>query len=450
MEGVDEKSDDQRTLAVDPEALCEDVSAVAGGVPKERVYFPGLDGLRAVAIAMVYGFHDRHLDLLSYLVGWVKLPLILLGDPLLAAVGLPAITFRAEALLTQPFRTNGWIGVQLFFVLSGFLITTLLLHEHERFGRVDLQAFWVRRALRIWPLYYLIVAIGFGLLPRFDVGTTAGTWRSVYGVHLPAFLGFLGNWSMILRGPPPSDSLTVLWSVCVEEQFYLFVPLLVALVGPRWRVPVVAALIAFVVTNRYKMARSGIESVALSYNLLANFDTLLAGVLLALVDRRWPVIGRFTWLWRLLLLAGGVVIAAVPLGQGGPWRVAFDRVLIWAWAVAFVVLGAAPRDRWTAALRRPSVVWLGKISYGLYLIHEIAIGLVVALGVGLPSFAEKRFVLALVGPIVTIALATASYYGLERPFLRLKRRWTRVPSRPIDAMDERESNARTGSAHLFL
>ncbi len=85
----------------------------------------------------------------------------------------------------------------------------------------------------------------------------------------------------------------MLWSVCVEVQFYLFVPLLVApLVGPRWRVPVVAALIAMVVAGRYIMAASGVEGVALVYNSLANFDALLAGVFLALVDRRSPVIGR--------------------------------------------------------------------------------------------------------------------------------------------------------------
>jgi peptidoglycan/LPS O-acetylase OafA/YrhL len=424
-----------------PEARIEDVSPVAGKVAEERVYFPGLDGVRAVAIAMVYGFHDRRNNLLSYLVGWAKLPVVLVVDPLLAAVGLPAISSGAEDLLTRPFRTNGWIGVQVFFVLSGFLITTLLLCEHERFARVDLRAFWVRRALRIWPLYYFVVAIGFGLIPMLGAGTAPGTWRSLYGDHLPAFLCFLGNWSMILRGPPPSDSITVLWSVCVEEQFYVFVPLLIALVGPRWRVPVVAALIALVVAGRYIMAASGVEGVALVYNSLANFDALLAGVLLALVDRRSPVIGRRTWLWRLLFVAGGIVIAAVPLGQGGPWRVAFDRVLIWAWAVAFVVLAAAPREPWTAVLRRPSVVWLGRISYGLYMFHEIAIGLVRWLGAGIPSFTGREFVLAVLRPAVTIALAAASYYGLERPFLRFKRRWTRVPSKPIDASDESRGNA---------
>ena len=161
-----------------PEARFEDVTPEANELAEERVYFPGLDGLRAVAIAMVYGFHERRLNLLSYLVGWARLPIVLVVDPLLAAVGLPAISYGIEDLLTRPFRTNGWIGVQVFFVLSGFLITTLLLREQERFARVDLGAFWVRRALRIWPLYYLVVAIGFGLIPWLSVRIVPGTWRS--------------------------------------------------------------------------------------------------------------------------------------------------------------------------------------------------------------------------------------------------------------------------------
>src|SRR5262249_28610926 len=151
------------------------------------------DGLRAVAIALVYGFHDQGGDLLAYLASWVEIALLLLIDLPLEAVGLPTVSFRAKALLTRPFYEDGWVGVQVFFVLSGFLITTLLLRERERFGRIDLRAFWVRRALRIWPLYYLIVAIGFGIIPRIE-----GAYHTEFGPlqaaeSLPPFLVFLGN-----------------------------------------------------------------------------------------------------------------------------------------------------------------------------------------------------------------------------------------------------------------
>ncbi len=223
-----------------------------------RVYYPGLDGLRAFAIAMVYAFHDHDLDLLGYLTAWVEVPLALAVDPLVEALGLPSVSLWARVLPHRLFRSNGWAGVQVFFVLSGFLITTLLLRERGRFGRVDLRAFWVRRALRIWPLYYLVVAIGFGIYPWLGSGTTPTAWRASYGGQLPAFLGFLGNWSMIQRGQMP-DPISVLWSVCVEEQFYLFVPLLVGFLVPRWRVLALAALIGASVVGRYPQVETPVD-----------------------------------------------------------------------------------------------------------------------------------------------------------------------------------------------
>ena len=392
---------------------------------EERVYFPGLDGLRALAIAMVYLFHDTELDLLWCLTSWVSVPLAMLADPLLAMLGLPEISLRVQAALTRPFRANGWVGVQVFFALSGFLITTLLLRERERFVRVDLRAFWVRRALRIWPLYYLIVAVGFVAIPwaRGGMSQPAGLW---------AYLGFLANWWMIAWSPPPFDALSVLWSVCVEEQFYLFVPLLVAWVAPRSRVPVVLALMASAVACRYWLARSGIGGVTLRYNSLANLDTLLSGVLLALVLRERPAIARFVWPWRVIVAAGCVGLASTPVCRGGPGRVAFDEVLVWVWATALIVLASRPSERWTSVFRRPTIVWLGRISYGLYLFHEIALGVVPWVGDRLPDFSDKSTVLAFLAPLATVAMAAASYYGFERPFLRLKRVWTRVPSRPVD------------------
>lgn len=181
-----------------------------------RFYYPGLDGIRALAFAMVYGFHAHQFDPSAYLAGWFELPMIWLLDPLVEGLGGPTVSFRLKYWLVRPFQPNGWAGVQVFFVLSGFLITTLLLREKERYGRVDLRAFWVRRALRIWPLYYLVVAIGFGLLPQLGGGTSATAWRERYGAQLPAFLVFLGNWSIIKFGQLP-DQVSILWSVCVEE-----------------------------------------------------------------------------------------------------------------------------------------------------------------------------------------------------------------------------------------
>ena len=108
----------------------------------ERIYFPELDGMRFIAFMMVYLFHG--------------------GVP----QGIMARLIGSRAALA--LRVNGGFGVQLFFILSGYLIATLLLREEARYGRIALRAFWVRRILRIWPLYYLVVAIGFGLIPLLE------------------------------------------------------------------------------------------------------------------------------------------------------------------------------------------------------------------------------------------------------------------------------------------
>ena len=125
------------TLAVDGSA-----ASGAAEVPRllkgDRVYFPELDGMRFIAFLLVYCFHG----------------------------GVPPLVFAhlVGSTVANALRSNGGYGVQLFFILSGYLITTLLLREEARYGRIALRAFWIRRILRIWPLYYLIVFIGFFVL----------------------------------------------------------------------------------------------------------------------------------------------------------------------------------------------------------------------------------------------------------------------------------------------
>src|SRR5271166_2634239 len=228
----------------------------SAGAPAERVYFPELDGLRFVAFMMVYLFH-----------GGVPPGLLarLVGSPVAAV-----------------FRDNGGYGVQLFFILSGYLIVALLLREEARYGRIDLRAFWVRRILRIWPLYYLVLLIGFGLIPALQGDIRTPAYGEMLRKHLAPFLAFLGNWSMALIGPLP-DWLSVLWSVCVEEQFYLLVPLLVAWTAPRHRRPLVSVLILISIAVRWQCARRSESQLLIVFNTFAQFDTLLSGVLLAML-----------------------------------------------------------------------------------------------------------------------------------------------------------------------
>jgi peptidoglycan/LPS O-acetylase OafA/YrhL len=373
-----------------------------------RIYFPELDGLRFIAFLMVFLFHGG-------------LPEPMVGQ----AIGRTA----ARAL-----RENGGYGVQLFFILSGYLITTLLLREESRYGRVALRAFWIRRILRIWPLYYLVILIGFFLIPGLDGQFGTSEHRQLLRHHLLPFLGFAGNWSMALIGPAP-DWLSVLWSVCVEEQFYLVVPLFIALIAPQFRRPMVLALIVGAIAVRGWCARHSGSQLLIVYNSFAQFDTLLSGVLLAMLlgwDRDRPVLTRWVrWLQWPLYLAFGWIMTWPHLGHGTEAHRTWDFVWVWLCGVGIVVVAVWGKGWLRAALSYSRIVWLGKISYGLYMYHEFALWARGRLLAQLPWFANKEELLSLGALAMTIALAAASYHGYERRFLRLKRAWTRVPSRPV-------------------
>ena len=396
---------------VAPAATVEPTEPAAPAAPTEsgeRIYFPELDGLRFIAFLMVFLFHGGLPE------GLVR-----------QAIGRTA----ARAL-----RENGGYGVQLFFILSGYLITTLLLREEARYGRVALRAFWIRRILRIWPLYYLLILIGFFVIPGLDgqIGTTAH--RELLQIHLLPFLGFLGNWSMALVRPAP-DWLSVLWSVCVEEQFYLVVPLFIALVAPRFRRPLVLAMIAGAIAVRGWYAVHSGSQLMIVFNTFAQFDTLLSGVFLAMVlgwDRDRPVLTRLLrWLQWPLYIVFGWILTWPHLGHGTPWHRTFDFVWVWLCGVGIVVVAVWGKGWLRAALSYSRLVWLGKISYGLYMYHEVALWARERLSSRLGWFPNKEELLSLAALGLTIALAAASYHYYELRFLQLKRAWTRVPSRPV-------------------
>jgi peptidoglycan/LPS O-acetylase OafA/YrhL len=396
--------------------MSETATAVAPPSPSpatsetgERFYFPELDGLRFIAFMMVYLFHRGVPEgVLTRLVG-----------------------FR----LFVVFRDNGGYGVQLFFILSGYLITALLLREEARYGRIALRAFWVRRILRIWPLYYLVVLIGFFLLPAIDGHWGTRGYSETLRIHLLPFVCFLGNWSMALVSPIAYDWLSVLWSVCVEEQFYIIVPLLLAFCPSRRRPPLVVLLIIGSIAVRWICAYRNESQLMIVFNTFAQFDTLLSGVLLALLlgwkgDR--PILTKWLrWLQWPLYVVIGWVFSQPHLGQGTPFHRTWDFVWVWLCGLGVVIVAVWGQGWLRAALSYSRIAWLGKISYGLYMYHEVALWARAKLYDPFNWFPNDVELYAIGAFALTIGLAAASYYGYERRFLELKRRWTRIPSRPV-------------------
>jgi peptidoglycan/LPS O-acetylase OafA/YrhL len=378
-------------------------------VKEERVYFPELDGMRFIAFLLVYLFHG--------------------GVPPLVLAQL--VSSKAANAL----RSNGGYGVQLFFILSGYLITTLLLREEVRYGRIALRAFWVRRILRIWPLYYLIVLIGFFVLLPAEMTYRSPGYLSTLKTHLLPFLLFLGNWSMALISPIPSDALSVLWSVCVEEQFYLIVPLLIALVVPRYRAVLVGLLMVGSIAVRWACALRSGSQLLIVFNTFAQFDTLLSGVMLALLmgwDRERPKLARWLfWLQWPIYGASVWLLSQTSLGHGSVWHRTWDFAWVWMCGVGIVVVAVWGKGWLRAALSYSRIVWLGKISYGLYMYHEIALWVRKTYMYKLPWIPNQEEVFAIASFALVIAMAAASYYWYERRFLVWKSAWTRVPSRPV-------------------
>jgi peptidoglycan/LPS O-acetylase OafA/YrhL len=371
-------------------------------VGKSAFYRPELDVLRFFAFFAVFLFHfSRPVDM------YVQ-------------HGVP----RLIATAWNSLMTAGVFGVDLFFVLSAYLITELLLREKDVYGRLDVRSFYVRRMLRIWPLYFFY--IGLALIPAFNPNH-GFTWR-----YAAAFVLLAGNWSIVAYGWPFHSIIGPLWTVSIEEQFYLLWPPLVRTLS-RNRIAL-AAIGMLVVSNATRVAMVAVHGGTNSVwcNTLARLDPIAAGILVAFALRgSIPNLGLGT---RMGLLCCGILPLALVANY---WRIHEPDTLEWIpTLMGFPVVAVSCTLIMLAALglsaRLPrSLLYLGKISYGLYVYH--ALGNVLSNMVVPPmraTFLElaMRPALALA---ITILLAAVSYAVLEKPFLKLKRRFAHIDSRPV-------------------
>ena len=328
------------------------------------------------------------------------------------------------------FGTAGTFGVDLFFTLSGYLITRLLLRERETTGSINLRAFYTRRILRIWPLYFFYLASVF-LLSRL-VPSVAFPADPVCLLSLGCFLF---NFSPCIGTMTFAEHL---WSISLEEQFYLFWSLTIRKIPTRriYLAPIVMLVTATIA--RLSFFRFG---VPISTNSFSRLDPIAAGILLAVLPEISPrPAGR-----ALLVLAGiaswwvAAYWCGLPLQQSAAGvLIGYPMVALGSGAFLLATLGAGRRSAGTRL--RQTLIYLGKISYGLYVYNLVA-----RLGAqtltqrlvpprlfapGWPLWIVVSFYLgAAFG--VNVLLAAVSYRWLEAPFLRLKGRFTAVPSRAV-------------------
>jgi peptidoglycan/LPS O-acetylase OafA/YrhL len=306
-------------------------------------------------------------------------------------------------------------GVMIFFVLSGFLITWLLLKENERYGTISLAAFYKRRTLRIFPAFYIYWLIMVALL--------VATGRSVLWRHAWSSLFYVSNYYSAINGDP-NNGFSHTWSLATEEQFYLLWPFVFLMLrGNLKRMTVFLAAVNGAVWI-HRAILCFVFHVDQAY-IYASFDTrldeLMAGCLVAVLLKRRVLSG----LWRaisasaLLPLATlGVLAVSIYAGElyivryRDVFGFAIEPLLVVILVVQMISFSSTGLWKWT---EWSAVKFLGRISYSLYLYQQLTLH---AVKKALGAYPE---VFQLAGALlVTILLATISYYVIERPFLKLK------------------------------
>jgi peptidoglycan/LPS O-acetylase OafA/YrhL len=374
----------------------------------DRFYKPELDVLRLCAFLFVFFVH--RLDLAPI-------------DP-------------TEYYWAHHISLVGNYGVPLFFFLSAFLITELLNREQQIFGSINVKSFYIRRILRIWPLYFTFF---FGIVLLTSTTTIFG--RTIPTDAQLAFTLFSGNW-YITFNQWQSYCINPLWSVSVEEQLYILLPLVIFFTGKRGlKIFSYCALIVAYATIVYYAQRPVKGFSGQWTNSFVQFQFFAAGILLSVYLKGWQpkwnllirillfFTGYACWLWASIVCeinADAPHLATMYQSISG-WLLILAGVICF-----FLSLYGAP-----SRYMPKTLVYLGRISYGMYISHITMYWIIFSIFKNeLAVFSEKIGLLewknevgVVVAFMATVTFAVVSYNFLEIPFLRLKKRFTLIPSR---------------------
>ncbi len=368
---------------------------------KPRIYFENLDGLRFLCFLSVFFYHSFH----------TINPLILQN---------PIYNFIKKNLFG-----NGNLGVNFFFVLSGFLITYLLIEEKRQNIQINIKNFWIRRMLRIWPLFYFSVFFGFVIFPaikHFFNQVSSETADPFF------YIFFINNFDFIKKGLPDSSILGVLWSVAIEEQFYLIWPIIVYIFPLKklW-IPLVIIIILNVIF-RAKFD----DYLAHEYHTLSCIGDMIIGALGA---------------WFIYISTNfKKTIENLPKGLIGVLYAIFFIIFFFREEVFYVNHGVRIFERLIIAIVILLIILeqtyskqsfykmsefiiiskLGSITYGLYCLHFIGILITITLTekFGLNTSLWQVIILETsLSLAVTIIISKLSYNYFEMPFLRFKNKF---------------------------
>lgn len=372
-------------------------------INKKQIFFPNLDALRFFCFLSVFLFHSF-------------------------ATKYQNITSNGAYFFVKKILFgNGNLGVNFFFVLSGFLITYLLLIEKTDYKKVHIGNFYIRRILRIWPLFYFCVFFGFLIFPFLKASFGEVPNESANPVF---YLLFLNNIDFIHKGLPDCSVLGILWSVAIEEQFYLFWPLIIAVVKPRYLPFTFVSIL--IVSFIFRIVNAHNPTILENHSLSCISDLTVGGMGAYFAFYSQPFL---TYLRKLpkgftaIIYLGTFILFFLrhQIFDHNVFLLAIDRLVV---SLFFLMIILEQNFNERSFFKMQSFKWiskLGQYTYGLYCLHMIGI-LIVAKSLAILNFNTKVWQVLLVEGLgslaITILLAYVSYQYFEKKFLLLKKRFT--------------------------
>ncbi len=369
---------------------------------KNKIYFENLDGLRFICFLSVFFFHSFHTDL-----ELIK-------------------SNQTYLFFTNTLFKNGNLGVNCFFVLSGFLITYLLIIEKKTNNNISIFKFWLRRVFRIWPLFYLCLFFGFFIFPQIKIlfnetpNETADLWSYIF---------FLNNFNVLNNGTPDASVLGVLWSIAVEEQFYFFWPLILYFVPTnRFWIPFLLIIFQSIIF-RYININDEFTLEIHTQSCISDMAVGALGAWLILFHKKAKkfVVNMSKNLINTLYIFFLIIyIFKTTLFEINIILNVLERLVVSVVFLLIILEQNFSKNSFFKFSRFSTISDLGKITYGLYCLHFIGILSALKITSFLNLNNELWHVILLetaLALIISIILSKIIYKYFESPFLQIKNRF---------------------------
>jgi peptidoglycan/LPS O-acetylase OafA/YrhL len=368
---------------------------------EEKIYFPNLNGLRFIAALLVIIHHLEQIKSISKIDNYWHTPFV---------------------------NIIGRLGVLLFFVLSGFLITYLLLEEERIYTKINVKKFYIRRILRIWPLYFLIVIFALWVLPNITALTMPGAGKDFVYQHLvlkiALFLILCPNLILSFLGAIPYAAHT--WSIGIEEQYYLVWPIILK-VFKKYRISLMFFIIflSVFITNFLASHYSDNfphKGSIVKFWFYFNIDSMAIGALFALLLSRKSKLLQF--ILNNYVFYSALIIASILIIRGT--YIPYIHYEFYSLLFGIIIINFAANKQIGISLENKPLNYLGNISYGIYMFHPIAIGISIYLATLINC--TSNWLLYPLTIVITVTIASLSYKYFESRFLKLKARFTKIAS----------------------